>query len=216
MHRDLTFPPRLPAARDPARLCLALLRSSTSLRMTRAEARIASSEVCPKGQVKFLRSEVILRIVKFCSITRKVSLKRCHPERSASGVEPVRAMLCIGISPLDQSANRGRFHYSVFRRAEMPVDMLPKQLDIWSRSNHSIYFSQSSKFDMLPKGNERGYAPCRTFSCFSRVAYRATHILLCEHATTLRHCVLCSVKTERSRSNLRIRPCEQAPRYGFA
>ena len=51
------------------------------------------------AKVKFLRSEVILRIVKFCSITRKVSLKRCHPERSASGVEPVRAMLCIGISP---------------------------------------------------------------------------------------------------------------------
>ena len=44
-------------------------------------------------------SEVVLRTVKFCSITRKVSLKRCHPERSASGVELVRAMLCIGISP---------------------------------------------------------------------------------------------------------------------
>ena len=44
-------------------------------------------------------SEVVLRTVKFCSITRKVSLKRGHPERSVSGVEPVRAMLCIGILP---------------------------------------------------------------------------------------------------------------------
>ncbi len=121
----------------------------------RAEARIASSEVCTKGQVKFLRSEVILRIVKFCSITRKVSLKRCHPERSVSGVEPVRAMLCIGISPfpprLPAARDPARQSLALLRsstslrmtRAVISAS-LRQQLHCASNFTHSVNFTTLS------------------------------------------------------------------------
>ena len=58
------------------------------------------------------------------------------------------------------------------------------QLDIWSRCDHSIYFSLRSKFDMLPSATR---VDCAALCYLSRVARWATHIERFSAISSRRH-----------------------------